>query len=143
LIDRLDGQGKQRKARRRSGIHGGAAEQRKGKGRWEEGEEPTGGAATSLTQGKRKREGGKVGRRGRRVGPLGPKGSWGCFLFFSFLFFQTSFSNQISFQIQIKPFKLFPNNFIDFLETSQATKNHASQLMMHKHLLSLSLLNYI
>jgi hypothetical protein len=51
------------------------------------------------------------------------------------------FSNFIfkpnSFQIQIKPFKLFPKNFIDFLETSQATKNHASQLMMHKHLLSL------
>jgi hypothetical protein len=32
LIDRLDGQGKQRKAGGRSGIHGGAAEQRKGKG---------------------------------------------------------------------------------------------------------------
>jgi hypothetical protein len=60
-----------------------------------------------------------------------------------FLFFQTSFSNQYSFQIQIKLFKLFLKNFINFLETSQATKNHASQLMMHKHLLSLSLLNYI
>jgi hypothetical protein len=32
LIDRLDGQGKQGKAGRSSGIHGGAAEQRKGKG---------------------------------------------------------------------------------------------------------------
>jgi hypothetical protein len=62
-------------------------------------------------------------------------------------FFFFSFSNSIfkpnSFQIQIKPFKLFPKNFIDFLETSQATKNHASQLMMHIHLLSLSLLNCI
>jgi hypothetical protein len=65
-------------------------------------------------------------------------------VFFFFLFlFQTSFSNQYSFQIQIKPFKIFLNNFINFLETTQATKNHASQLMMHKHLLSLSLLNYI
>jgi hypothetical protein len=64
------------------------------------------------------------------------------FPFFLFLF-QTSFSNQYSIQIQIKPFKLFLKNLINFLETTQATKNHASQLMMHKHLLSLGLLNYI
>jgi hypothetical protein len=76
------------------------------------------------------------------MGRLGQKGAGADFSFFSF-----SFSNSIfkpnSFQIQIKPFKLFPKNFIDFLETSQATKNHASQLMMHIHLLSLSLLDYI
>jgi hypothetical protein len=76
------------------------------------------------------------------LGRLGRKGVGAGFLFFLFLF-QTPFSNQNSFQIQIKPFKLFPKNFINFLETSQATKNHASQLMMHIHLLSLSLLNYI
>jgi hypothetical protein len=63
--------------------------------------------------------------------------------FFFLFLFQTSFSNQYSIQIENKPFKLFLKNFINFLETTQATKNHASQLMMHKHLLSLSLLNYI
>jgi hypothetical protein len=88
-----------------------------------------------------------VGRRG-----CWPTGGWAVwaergagdvfFLFFSFSF-STSFSNHFSFPIQIKLFKLFLQNFINFLETTQATKNHASQLMMHKHLLSLSLLNYI
>jgi hypothetical protein len=56
LIDRLDGQGKQRKAGGRSGIHRGAAKQRKGKGRWEEGEAPTGGAAMSVAQRRKKKE---------------------------------------------------------------------------------------
>jgi hypothetical protein len=93
--------------------------------------------------GKRKGEEERWAGAGRLDGPLGPsglKGSRRCF--FSFLF-QTSFSNHFSFQIQIKLFKFFPKNFINFLETTQATKNYASQLMMHKHLLSLSLLNYI
>jgi hypothetical protein len=146
LINRLDGQGKQRKAGGRSGIHGGAAEQRKRKGRWEEGEAPTGGAAMSVAQRKKKKKEWLAGRCGeaRWAGRPG----WAerktalVFIFFLFLF-QTSFSNQNSFQIQIKLFKLFLKNFINFLETTQATKNHASQLMMHIHLLSLSLLNYI
>jgi hypothetical protein len=84
-----------------------------------------------------------MGRCGRLVGPLGLKGSrrW-VFFFFSFSFSDSIFKPN-SFQIQIKPFKLFPKNFINFLETSQAIKNHANQLMMHKHLLSLSYLNCI
>jgi hypothetical protein len=111
----------------------------KGKGRL------TGGAQVSALAGKKK----KKRRRGgsARVladGPLGPSGLKGGPAMFSFFFlFQTSFSNHFSFQIQIKLFKLFLKNFINFLETTQATKSHASQLMMHKHLLSLSLLNYI
>jgi hypothetical protein len=60
-----------------------------------------------------------------------------------FFLFQTSFSNHFSSQIQFKLFQTFLKNFINFLETTQATKNHASQLMMHIHLLSLSLLNYL
>jgi hypothetical protein len=64
------------------------------------------------------------------------------FVFFLF-FFQTSFSNHFSTLNQFKPFQTFLKNFIDFLETTQATKNHASQKMMHIHLLSLSLLNYL
>jgi hypothetical protein len=83
-----------------------------------------------------------VGRR-RLVwwvaGPLGPKGKKG-FLFFIFklLLKQLFFSN--SNQILSN---FFSKNFINFLETTQATKNHASQLMMHNHLLSLCLLNYV
>jgi hypothetical protein len=90
---------------------------------------------------KRKRKGGGGLARGW-AGPPGPKGA-GAFLFFFFFLFQTSFSNHFSSQIQIKLFQTFLKNFIDFLETTQATKNHASQKMMHIHLLSLSLLNYL
>jgi hypothetical protein len=68
--------------------------------------------------------------------------SRGAFVFFSFLFSKLLFK-PFSTLIQFKPFQTFLKNFIDFLETTQATKNHAGQLMMHIHLLSLSLLNYI
>jgi hypothetical protein len=60
--------------------------------------------------------------------PFGPKGKQGM-VFFLFLF-QTSFSNHFSFQIQIKLFQTFPQEFYKLLETTQATKNHASQLMI-------------
>jgi hypothetical protein len=91
---------------------------------------------------KEKGKGEAVGWRGVWAGPPGPKGA-GLVLFFFLFFFQTSFSNHFSTLIQFKPFQTFLKNFIDFLETTQATKNHASQLMMHTHLLSLSLLNYL
>jgi hypothetical protein len=59
--------------------------------------------------------------------------------FFSLPFSNFIFKpNFISISIQT-----FLKNFINFLETTQATKNHASQLMMHIHLLSLSLLIYL
>jgi hypothetical protein len=58
---------------------------------------------------------------GSWAGPPGPKGS-GAGLCFFFFFFQTSFSNHFSTQIQIKLFQTFLKNFIDFLETTQATK---------------------
>jgi hypothetical protein len=77
-------------------------------------------------------------------GPLGPsglKGSRRCFSFF--FFFKLHFQTIFHFKFKSNLFKPFLQNFINFLETTQATKNHASQLMMHKHLLSLSLLNYI
>jgi hypothetical protein len=124
---------------------GGGGRKKKGKG--ERGGSQAGPRRQRLGEKeKRKRRGGEVGRRAKLDGPLGPSGLKGSrrwfFLFFLSLF-QTSFSNQYSIQIQIKPFKLFLKNFINFLETTQATKNHASQLMMHIHLLSLSLLNYI
>jgi hypothetical protein len=74
---------------------------------------------------------------------LGRLGRKGRVLVLFFFLFQTSFSNPFSTQIQIKLLQTSLKNFIDFLETTQATKNHASQLMMHIHLLSLSLLNYL
>jgi hypothetical protein len=124
---RLDGE------RKKKGKGGGEADRRA----------PDVSAAGEKEKEKRR----EVGQRRRLDGPLGPSGlerSRCCFFFLFFLFlFQTSFSNHFSFQIQIKLFKLFLKNFINFLETTQATKIHASQLMMHKHLLSLSLLNYI
>jgi hypothetical protein len=93
---------------------------------------------------KEKERGGPA--RGELSGPAGlagPKGEKGeVFSFFSFLF-QTSFKTTFLFKFKSKLFQTFSQKFINLLETSQATKNHASQLMMHNHLLSLSLLNYV
>jgi hypothetical protein len=103
----------------------------------------TGGPRLSALRGKKK--------KGRGRGGLAREVGWAAWaerepvrVFFFFLFFfQTSFSNHFSSQIQFKLFQIFLKNFIDFLESTQATKNHASQLIMHIHLLSLSLLNYL
>jgi hypothetical protein len=57
--------------------------------------------------------------------PAGPKGKEGK-LFFLFLF-QTLFKSNFSFQIQTKILLNFSQNFINFLEATQATKkNHAN-----------------
>jgi hypothetical protein len=73
------------------------------------------------------------------AGLAGPKGELGKVFFFFKLLFQTTFL----LNFKSKLFQTFSQKFINFLETTQATKNHASQLMMHNHLLSLSLLNYV
>jgi hypothetical protein len=116
---------------------GSEVKKKKGRG----GEGLTGGARSSAPLGKRKGKEERWAGAGNLMGRLGRKGKPTRFLFF--FFFQTSFSNHFSFQIQIKLFQTSLKNFIDFLETTQATKNHASQKMMHIHLLSLSLLNYL
>jgi hypothetical protein len=107
----------------------------------------TGGSQLSAAQKKKKRGGERWADAGGRLGRLGRKepGRALFFFFFSFskLLFKSSFSNPFSTQIQIKLFQTFLKNLIDFLEITQATKNHASQKMMHIHLLSLSLLNYL
>jgi hypothetical protein len=64
-------------------------------------------------------------------------------LFFSLFFFSNFFLNHISFQIQIKLFQTFSQEFYKLFRNHTSNQNHASQLMMHKHLLSLSLLNYV
>jgi hypothetical protein len=45
--------------------------------------------------------------------------------FFSFFLFQTLFKSTFWIQIQIKPFQPFHKIFINILEVTQATKNHA------------------
>jgi hypothetical protein len=119
---------------------------RKKKGRG--GERLTGGAQASARAKKRKRErererGGPArGEPGGPAGLTGPKGErvrFFFFFFFKLLFFKTTFL----FKFKSNSFQTFPQKFINLLETTQATKNHASQLMMHNHLLSLCLLNYV
>jgi hypothetical protein len=61
---------------------------------------------------KEKGEGERWAGAGGGLGRLGRKGA-GVVFFFSFSFPNSIFKPN-SFQIQIKPFKLFPKNFIDF-----------------------------
>jgi hypothetical protein len=128
LNDRKEKKGRRGGGRARRESRGGAARggvgARKKKGRGEG--RLTGGPRLSAPRGKKKKGRGKVGRRGRQAGPLGPKREPVRVLFFFLFLFQTSFSNQFSSQIQFKLFQTFLKNFIDLLETTQATKNHAS-----------------
>jgi hypothetical protein len=113
---------------------------KKKKGRGGEGADRRGPVVSAA--GKKKREGGE-----RWAGAGMSWAAWAERSRAGFVFFLFPFSNFIfksfSSQIQFKLFQTFLKNFIDFLETTQATKNHASQKMMHIHLLSLSLLNYL
>jgi hypothetical protein len=97
-------------------------------------------------KGKRKRRAVLWAATGGLGGPAGLAGPKGERVRFSLFFF--SFSNYFLKQLFFSnsnqnSFKVFSQKFINFLETTQATKNHASQLMMHNHLLSLFLLNYV
>jgi hypothetical protein len=102
------------------------AEQRK-EGRREEGEAPTGGVTVSTAQGKRK---GRVGRQAAAGGIDGPAGRLGQKegeVSFPFSFFILKhFSNLNLFNSKpFKTFQTFSQNFIKFLNLTQATKNHA------------------
>jgi hypothetical protein len=78
---------------------------------------------------------------GGPAGLAGPKG--GKISFFSFLS-QTPFKTTFLFQIQTKFFQTFSQKIYKLFRSQTSNqKNHASQLMMHKHLLSLYLLNYV
>jgi hypothetical protein len=115
LIDRLDGQGKQGKAGGRSGIHGGAAEQRKGKGVGGRGSADRWGRDVSGSREKGKRRAVQWAAAGGLGGPTGLAGLKGERLsFFSFLF-QTRFKTTFLFKFKSNSFKLFLKNFINFL----------------------------
>jgi hypothetical protein len=89
LIDRFDGQGKQGKASGRSGIHGGAVEQRKGKGGGRKGKHRQVGSRCQRLKGKRKRRAvqwAAAGGLGGPTGLAGPKGERLSFSFFLFFF---------------------------------------------------------
>jgi hypothetical protein len=118
---------KERKGKRRGAVGsaaavvaGGAGEMKERKGG--EGETDEWGPGVSESREKEKR--GRT-RAGAGRGMVGCWAAWAERVADAgfFLLFQTSFSNQNSFQIQIKLFKLFLKNFINFLETTQATKN--------------------
>jgi hypothetical protein len=92
---------------------------------------------------KREREAGRRGMASWASRPGWAERGAGKVLFFFFFFFKLLFKTTFLFKFKSKLFQTFSQKFINFLETTQATKNHASQLMMHNHLLSLSLLNYV
>jgi hypothetical protein len=141
---------KERKGKRRGAAESaaaaaaGGAGEKKGRG---ERERLTSGARLSVRAGKRKereREGGPARGEGWwAAGPPGPKG-WpvlALFFSFSFLFFQTSFSNPFFNSNSNQTFANFSQEFDRRFRNHTSNQNHASQLMMHIHLLSLSLLN--
>jgi hypothetical protein len=66
-----------------------------------------------------------AGRRLMGRWAAGLKGGKVSFFFF-FSFFRTLFKTNFSFQIQTKILLNFSQNFIIFLEATQATKNHAN-----------------
>jgi hypothetical protein len=143
-------QERERKGRRRGrgGFRAVAAAGRRAGGRRKEGGKGrlTRGAqvlATAKEKEKRGRGGPARGDGRWAAGPFGLKGEPTRFSFFSFFFFKLHFKITFLLKFKSKLFQTFSQKFINFLETTQATKNHASQLMMHKHLLSLSLLNYV
>jgi hypothetical protein len=123
---------------------GRSGSERKKKGK-EGGEADRRGPGVSVAGKKEKEEKKRWAGAGRLDGPLGRLGWKGSrrSSFFFFFFFKLHFQTIFHLKFKSNLFKLFLKNFINFLETTQATKNHASQLVMHKHLLSLSLLNYI
>jgi hypothetical protein len=96
----------------------------RGRGRRKEGggERLTGGAQSSAIEGKRKGDGGTGPLREGAGGPAGRLGRREKGILF---FFQTLFKTNFSFQIQNKILLNFSQNFIIFLEATQATKNHA------------------
>jgi hypothetical protein len=109
---------------------------RKGRERWEADRwgPPVGAAATEKEKGR-----GEVGR----LGYLGQKGKGAGFFFFFFL----SFSNFIfKTKMNSNSFQTFANFsqiFYRLLRDYSSKQNHASQMMMHIHLLFLFLLYYL
>jgi hypothetical protein len=106
------------------GRRGGGVRKKKGRG----GERLAGGAHMSARRNKKKKkEAARAGAGRRLMGrwAAGLKGGKVSFFFSFSFFFQTPFKTIFSFQIQTKFFQTFDKKFINFLEDTQATKNHA------------------
>jgi hypothetical protein len=87
-------------------------------------ERPTSGAQASARakkKKKRERAWAGAGKGWRAAGPFEPKGEKVRFLLF--FLFQTPFKTTFLFEFKSNSFKLFLKNFINFLETTQASKN--------------------
>jgi hypothetical protein len=117
------------------GARPGQSRERKG----EEGRRRglTGGTGVSVADRKQKRPADRraaVGKGGVGRWAAGPKGKE-VSPFLSF--FQTLFKSNLFNSNSNKTFQTFSQSFINFLNLTQATKTMHSQIMMHKHLLSL------
>jgi hypothetical protein len=125
---------------------GGRPARQRGEEERKGGEGETDGWGPSVTESREKEKerenAAGAGRGWWAVGLFGPKGEKVRFSFFLF-FFKLLFKTAFLFKFKSKLFQTFSQKFINLLETTRATKNHASQLMMHNHLLSLCLLNYV
>jgi hypothetical protein len=128
LVGRFGEEGGKGRGRARRDSRGGTGSagsdvgKKKGRG---EGEADRRGPGVGVCEEKEKEAVGwaAAGWFGGPAGLAGPKGERVIFLFF--LFFQTLFKTNFSFQIQPNPFKLFLKNSINFLEVTQATKSYA------------------
>jgi hypothetical protein len=125
----------------------GRARQRRGRKKGKRRGRLTGGAEMSAKERKKKMEPAARATAGEdwwAAGPPGRKGKEVSFLFFFFSFsdsFQTNLLNSNSNQT----FSNFSQNFIIFLEVTQATKNHAkpnndAQSLVVSRLIKLSLI---
>jgi hypothetical protein len=129
------GRGGAERIPRRAAAAGAGARKKKRKGgleadRWGP---PVGAAEKKKEKGRR-----EVGR----LGCLGQKGKGASFLFFSFPFSNLIFKTILN----SNPFQTFANFsqiFYRLLRDYSSNQNHASQMMMHIHLLFLSLLYHL
>jgi hypothetical protein len=112
---------------------------RKKKGRG--GERLTGGAHMLVRGNKKKKK--EATRAGAGEKLVGCWAAWAERSEGLFFFFFKLLSKQLYFSNSNQILSNFSQKFYKLLETTQATKNHARQLMMHNHLLSLCLLNYV
>jgi hypothetical protein len=127
LIGLFKQQGKGKGDGRNRGCSGGPAKQRRRRKKGERKETNRWDPVVSESKEKEKERDG-VDRCGEGLlGRLGRKVRRSLSLFFSIFVFKLFLKQTFLFKFKPNPFKLFLKNFINFLEATQATKNHAKQ----------------